>query len=69
MCMHIGKHARWMYVYMYVLTSIFMQAEMHGYVGMYICMYVVTYVDMHKSTDVSLCACIIRIYACAYLLR
>ena len=27
-------------VSMYVLTSTFMEAEMHEYVGMYICMYV-----------------------------
>ena len=29
-----------MYVYKNVFTSIFMQADMHEYVGMYICMYV-----------------------------
>ena len=42
MCMYVGKHAlhMCMYVYMYVLTSVFMQADIHEYVGMYICMYV-----------------------------
>ena len=40
MYMYVGKHFKCMYGYIYVLTSIFMQADMHEYVGMYICMYV-----------------------------
>ena len=34
---YVGKHAWCIYVYMYVLTSIFMQADMHEYLAMYIC--------------------------------
>ena len=42
MSMYVGKHAWYMYmcmhVYIYVLTCIFIQADMHEYVAMYICM-------------------------------
>ena len=33
---YVGKHAWCLYVYMYVVISIFMQAGMHGYVGIYL---------------------------------
>ena len=42
--MYVGKHASCMYlcvyVYIYVLTSLFMEVDMHEYVGMYICIHV-----------------------------
>ena len=38
MCMYGGKHAWYMYVCMYALKSIFMQADNHEYIGMYVCM-------------------------------
>ena len=40
MCMKVGIHDWCMYVCMYLLTPIFMQADMHEYEGMYVCMYV-----------------------------
>ena len=60
--MYVGKHAWCMCLYMYVLTSIFMQADMHEYVGM---KYVCTYVDIHKSADASMHVGII--YVCMYI--
>ena len=35
-CIYVGKSL--VYVCIYVLPSIFMQADMHEYVGMYTCM-------------------------------
>ena len=37
MCMYVCAHAWFMYLYMYELTSLCMQADRHEYVGMYIC--------------------------------
>ena len=57
--MYVGKHAWYIYVHLHVLSSIFIQADMHGYVGMYICIHVCRHVGMHKAIDVIMCACII----------
>ena len=58
--MYVGKHDWCMNVYMYILTSIFIEGEMDEYVGMYMCMYacrqtctnlymcIYMYVDIHK---------------------
>ena len=61
------KHAL-MYVRMYVsyvLTSIFMQADMHEYVGMYTCMWVGTHALIYKCKYV--CMHHIDMYACTYV--
>ena len=38
MLLYVGRFAWCIYVFMYVLTSIFMQADRHKYVGVYIFM-------------------------------
>ena len=52
-------------VYMYIVISIFMHADIHEYVGMYISMYVCRY----KSIDLNMCECVICIYAFTYIWR
>ena len=51
-CMYVSKHIWCMYVcmhaYMYILTSIFRQTDMHEYVAMYICMEVRIHVYVGK---------------------
>ena len=42
-------------IYICMQTSIFMQADMHEYVGMYICMYVGSR-EMYKYIHMHICA-------------